>query len=195
MSGKETKELNSNRWLESIHDLKLSYRRTLSNLRELLEECIKEMGEGAHPDEKLLKGAISDLQYSIQYMHTGRRPGNRRGVERLAGYQREVLMDPLVMQAYLNRSTAGSPVKLSDSERIMIEQALSILTEREYVCFTTVYGQAFSYAKTGEILGISKGSVDTYLRRAKKKLEVYLQKATLELSTKLVFVNKSREGA
>ncbi|MNP84003.1 positive control sigma-like factor [compost metagenome] len=51
----------------------------------------------------------SDCEFVIEWLNSGRRPGNKRGIERRAGYEREILLDPIRMQAFASNSKAGSP--------------------------------------------------------------------------------------
>jgi RNA polymerase sigma-70 factor (ECF subfamily) len=113
---------------------------------------------------------ISDCTFAIQWMHTGKRPGNRRGIERRAAYQREKLMDPLRMQAYVQNTRAGSAVNLTDWQRFQIEDALSRLSARERECYTMAHGEFFSYGEISLMLGISKSSVQEHIQRAQKKI-------------------------
>lgn len=182
--GKKTKrndeaELDERGYLLHINDLKLSYRKTYWILRRALRGCGT---EGKHPDEKLLKEAISDIHYAITWMHTGRRPGNRRGIERRAAYQREKLMDPLRMQAFMSRSTTGSPSNITDWQRFQIEDALSRLSPRERECYELAHGQGFSFGYIANMLGISKGTVEEYVNRAQRKVSEDLQSSLFLIS-------------
>lgn len=168
-------EFDERGYLLNIRDLKLSYRQTYWQLKRSLKAAQSvtrdENGNIAeHPDIKTLKGAASDVNFAIQWMHTGRRPGNRRGIERRAAYQREKLMDPILMQSFVANSTSGSPANLSDFERFEIEDALSRLTEQQRACYEMVHGQGYSYAHAASILGISKGAVQISVNRAQKKI-------------------------
>jgi positive control factor len=55
-------------------------------------------------DKKVIAGMIFDLEFAIEWMETGRRPGNRRGIERRAAYQCEKIFVPLLMQKYFRSS-------------------------------------------------------------------------------------------
>lgn len=184
MSG-ERKRLNTQRWLSDMQELKESYRMTRWNLKRALNRLVEKVdAEEEHPDIKTIRGMMTDVIEVIRWLHTGRQPGNRRGVERLAGYQRWVLLDPLKMQAFLQPSAAGSYVRLTDYERFQLEQSLSLLSDRERACYTMVHGQAYSLAKAAEVLGISKGAVDTYIQRAQAKISADMQ-------TELVIMGRS----
>jgi len=121
-------------------------------------------------DQEIIGGMISDCDYAIEWMESGRRPGNRRGVERLAAYQREKLMDPVRMQAFMRNSKAGSPANLTDWQRFMIEDALSRLTERERDCYVLAHGECFSFSEIAEMLQIGKSTVESYVNRAQRKI-------------------------
>jgi RNA polymerase sigma-70 factor (ECF subfamily) len=126
-------------------------------------------------DKKVISGMVSDCEYSIEWLETGRLPGNKRGIERRAAYQREKLVDPLRMQAYVRNTKAGGPSNLSDWERFQIEDALSRLSERERECYVLAHGECFSFSQIAELLGISRSSVEEYVERAQKKISEDLQ--------------------
>ncbi len=71
-----------------MQDLIKQYNTTLRQLREAQKDAKEE-------DVKILTDMISDISYSLEWMKKARRPGNCRGVERLAAYQRERTCDPL----------------------------------------------------------------------------------------------------
>ncbi|MDN4069247.1 sigma factor-like helix-turn-helix DNA-binding protein [Paenibacillus vini] len=122
-------------------------------------------------EREIIGAMISDCNYTIEWLRTGRRPGNRRGIERRAAYQRARAMDPIRLQSFFSNSTAGSPSNISDSERFQIEEALRTLTTLERECFEMAYGGCQSHAQIALMLGLSKGNVSTILGRANKKIE------------------------
>lgn len=115
-----------------MQDLIKQYNTTLRQLREAQKDAKEE-------DIKILTDMISDISYSLEWMKKARRPGNRRGIERLAAYQRERTCDPLLMQRYFrsmddnlyewdNRQQEHA---IGEWDKIRLEDALSLLTERE----------------------------------------------------------------
>jgi RNA polymerase sigma-70 factor (ECF subfamily) len=157
-----------NEWLGSMQELKLSYRKTLRNLQRAQVTCGDE-------DRIIIEGMISDVNLAIEWMHTGRRPGNKRGIERRAGYQKEKLMDPVLMQAFVSSSSAGSPANLTDWQSYQIEDALSKLSERERECYVMAHGECFSFSEIAAMLKITKGAVESYVQRAQKKISKELE--------------------
>jgi RNA polymerase sigma factor (sigma-70 family) len=126
-------------------------------------------------DRRIINEMIADCEWTIEWLDSGRRPGNKRGIERRAAYQCEKLMDPVRMQAYLTQSSAGSPANLSDWQRFQIEDALSRLSDRERECYVLAHGECFSFSEIAGMLGVSKGSVEVYVTRAQKKISEDLQ--------------------
>lgn len=79
-------------------------------------------------------------------------------------------MDPVGMQAFVSRSTAGSSCNLTEWQMLQLEDAVSSLTEREPECYILTHGQGFSFDETTRLLKISKSSVQTLVTRAQIKI-------------------------
>jgi positive control factor len=155
-----------------VHDLGEA---SISNYQRSLSVVRKAYFRADADDKKVISGMISDCEFAIEWLSTGRRPGNKRGIERRAAYQREKLIDPLKMQAFVSNARAGSPSNLSEWERYQIEDALSRLTERERDCYVMAHGECFSFGEIANMLGLSKGSVEEYIERAQRKISEDLQ--------------------
>lgn len=123
-------------------------------------------------DRRNVIGMISNCSYAIDWLETGRRPGNRRGMERRARYQREVPIDPFRLACRLSLSDESVPVEEQSklSRRLRIEEALRGLTDRERDCYGLAHGEGYSYAEIAVLLDISKSSVSTYMLRAQRKV-------------------------
>ena len=126
-------------------------------------------------DKVMISRMISDLKYGLEWMQTGRRPGNKRGIERRAAYQREQPLDPLWMQAYV-ANTSTSHCGISAQERERIDEALKMLTAREKEVYLLVRGEAYSRNEAARLLGVKKGTVNNILKRCDEKIKV--RKAT-----------------
>lgn len=119
----------------------------------------------------LLGSAISDLQYAIDYMRTGRVPGNRRGIYRQAKDKRTIPVDPNNIDYLRNLSAKQTNAVQFDAEQEqMIAEYLDTLSHQQRAAFKMVKGQGFSYGKTAKIMGISKGTVQDYVKQAEIKL-------------------------
>lgn len=156
-----------------MHDLLKGYKETWKGLNAAYEarRASAEVGnEEAMAERQIIGEMRGEVEWIIEWLETGRRPGNKRGVERLAAYQREKPMDPVRMQAFVAKSTAGSPANLTEWQRQQIEDALCELSERERECYVLAHGECFSHAEIARMLKITKSSVDTHIKRAQQKI-------------------------
>lgn len=154
-----------------MEELLKQYRESLRLAKKLLEKASDE-------DKKIIRGMISDLEFTIEWMTTGRRPGNRRGIERRAAYQREKSFDPLLMQKFFRSSEPTyewddheRESVITEWDRQRIEDALSVLTDREREVYLMSRGYCLTYSEIANYLCISSSSVQTMIERAEKKIK------------------------
>lgn len=124
-------------------------------------------------DKALLDGMRRDCDYTIEWLEKGRRPGNKRGVERLAAYQREIPFE--LMERYANpppraviRTENGA-----NMEYLHMEYILSLLSERERECYEFKIGGLHTEREIADIIGVTRTSVQEFLKRAQTKINKY----------------------
>ncbi|EJP81398.1 sigma-70 family RNA polymerase sigma factor [Bacillus cereus] len=154
-----------------MKDLIKQYKKTLKQLEESKKGATEK-------DVEIISEMITDIEYSLEWMCTAKKPGNRRGIERRAAYQREKPCDPLLMQRFV-RSTVMPVYKwdteakesvISEWDRIQLEDALSTLTEREKEIYVMSRGHGFTQDKISNYFNIKRTTVQVYLKRADKKI-------------------------
>ncbi|MCM3665523.1 Fis family transcriptional regulator [Mesobacillus subterraneus] len=149
------------------------YKQALKSIRLLQQSASVE-------DNKLLGGMASDLQYALEWMQTGRRPGNKRGIERRAAYERERPFDPLLMQRYFRSMDDNvyswddhkKESTLSAYDRELIADALSTLTEREREIYLMSRGYCFPESHIAYMLNVHIGTVRKTISRAEDKIKI-----------------------
>lgn len=154
-----------------MQDLIKQYNTTLRQLREAQKDAKEE-------DVKVLTDMISDITYSLEWMKKARRPGNRRGVERLAAYQRERACDPLLMQRYFRSMDDNlyewdnhqQEHSIGEWDKVRLEDALSLLTEREKEVYLMSRGYCLTYREIARYLDITCSTVQSMIERAEKKI-------------------------
>lgn len=138
-----------------------TYRITKQSLHDLLPTIIEE-SHAAH-----VRAMIRDCDYILEWMETGRRPGNKRGVERLAAYQREIPTD--IMEKYAN---APTPVKFhDDNDYVHMEFILSMLSDRERECYEMHIGGMYSFREVAKHFGIDVKTAFEAVSRAQVKIK------------------------
>lgn len=149
---------------------------SLPNYREALGIVRKLYRSAGDTDKRIIAGMVSDCEFVVEWMETGRRPGSRRGIERRAGYEREVPLEPERMQRFAAPPPADPALREEEGESLsgrrlfQLEYALSRLSARERECYELAYGQGLSHGDIAVMLRLTAGSVGEYLQRAQQKM-------------------------
>jgi len=130
-------------------------------LLELYRQTIDRNHVQGQVDAQIVSGMIGEMQYALNWMKRGRRPGNRRGIERQKVYNRAVLAR-LVREQMPN---------LTEIEKRKIVDALFELSPRERKCFILHMAYGLTFQEIADMMKLSKSSVRVFLKRAKSKLE------------------------
>lgn len=155
-----------------MEKLLMEYKQSLKQIRKAYHDSLPDSEDRAH-----LASMMSDLQYAIDWVRCGHQPGNRRGIERYAAYQREKSFDPLMMQKYFKSESVTyewddhqQVGNIDEWDKERISDALSVLTEKEKEVYLMKRGQCLTYADIANYLCISTSSVQTMIERADKKI-------------------------
>lgn len=151
-------------WNDSVIDLIPAYRATRKALNQLRTQAQEKA------DKELLGGMLSDVEYTLEWLETGRRPGQIRGVERR--YERS--WDPAWINEYRSASgryTISSGRELTDDEQQRIDDAMCMLTDREKECFIMHMVFGMTFAQIAVELHVGRSTVQTHIERARSKIE------------------------
>ncbi|MDR6225446.1 sigma factor-like helix-turn-helix DNA-binding protein [Desmospora profundinema] len=145
------------------------YRESLERVRKAKKNLPK--GPRGEADRRLLNDMERDLVWVIEWLSNGCQPGNRRGMENRSYDQREVLWSRLSEKAKRKIEWRENlkPAGTSRSPQ-WLEQLPKLLSDSEYEAFVAVRGQALSFGRAASLLHCSKSTVQSYVRRAEKKL-------------------------
>ncbi|MEB3103066.1 sigma-70 family RNA polymerase sigma factor [Ferviditalea candida] len=105
-------------------------------------------------ESQTVSGMISDLQFSLTWMRKGRRPGSLRGIDRQKIYQRTAIGE-----------------MLRPEEKLKLLDLLLSMSDRERQCFLLHMAQGLTHEEIADRLKVSKGTVQTFLKRAKRKVQ------------------------
>ncbi|MCC9023011.1 sigma-70 family RNA polymerase sigma factor [Bacillus nakamurai] len=124
-------------------------------------------------DKKIIGGMISDIEYTIEWLQNGRQPGARRGADRRDAYKRTILADPRLIDALPEEYAIVQEAEgeISDRDRERIEDALSVLTDREKDIFIMHAVQNMSFEEIAALLNIKKGTVQKNIERSRLKMK------------------------
>ncbi|CUB46540.1 MULTISPECIES: sigma-70 family RNA polymerase sigma factor [Bacillus] len=161
-----------------MRDLLFSYKSTLKKTEAMykpLEEANEsDLSAAGIRDKKNLRNMISDLEWTIDWLESGRQPVSRRSIDRRAS--RTVFIDPKIMEVFSNDFSilpeqTGS---VTEEEQKIINDCLGKLTNREKEIFLLHIVEGFSYERISALLGIAKGTVQTTINRSRMKIARYI---------------------
>lgn len=112
----------------------------------------------AAEEAETISGMISDLRFSMEWMRSGRQPGNRRGIEQTNIYYKNELY------AELKEKT------LSPVEKRNLVLLLLSLSGRERQCFLLHTAHGLTYSDIADRLKVSKATVQKFCSRARDKV-------------------------
>lgn len=194
--------IETNNVEELLQQYELTLMDTKKSLREIEEEIqtyaaiyedlcanenvkawAREMAAPFLEDKEVISSWKRNLEYSIAWMKTGHRPGLKRGIERRAAYQNEKPVDPLLMQRYFRSSInpydwdqEEKEYVITPSEQEILNQAMSVLTEKEREVYILARGNGHSQYKVAGMMNLSRSRVRNMLERADKKIAKIMQK-------------------
>jgi len=149
---------------------------------------------------KVAGGCLSmmkDMQEAIKWMETGYDPAEYRAVTRtdvyvmdhhlmqdLITYVDSDNMTPSVLAEVIDYNYDNSAVK--EIERMFnvkdtANQALAGLTENERTAFIMIRAEQMTFSKAAKILGVNRGTVQNYVKRAESKIADNISKEKLFL--------------
>jgi len=152
-------------WVDQLIEEYEIGKKELEKLRKRLDLSTAE-GE---KDHKIIGGMIKDMEFALEWMKKGRRPGNRRGIEKRNVYQRNALINIELFPDL--KLLEEEPTATSDEMRKKIIEVLAELSVRERECFLLHMAKCMSFKEISEELGISRATVQVYVKRAKEKIK------------------------
>lgn len=121
-------------------------------------------------ENELVGSMISDMQFALEWMQRGRKPGNRRGIDRRSIYQRTIILDT---ELFPSLQIEPPPDELTIEEKRRVTDALLELSSRERQCFILHMAYGWSYQEIGDQVGVKRRTAQQYVDRAKEKVEKY----------------------
>ncbi|MDW0113779.1 sigma factor-like helix-turn-helix DNA-binding protein [Sporosarcina saromensis] len=126
-------------------------------------------------DLKQINSMIESMTFSLDWMKTGRQPGNYRGVDKKAIYQRRsyenIDLIPDIAAQLETDDINKKHLFMTREEKIILADILASFSLRERQCYILHVAQKRSMGDIATELGVSKSMVQQSIRRAKKKIK------------------------
>ncbi|MEI2466639.1 sigma-70 family RNA polymerase sigma factor [Niallia taxi] len=183
--------------LDSVIKKRNEIKSEINNLRDILKgiklsgksnrltkkrkAMIKERWQELEAEDVPYVGIQGDMEYALSWMKYGHAPGTVRGIERRAVYQNSKIMDPLLMQRFFRSEETEyswdreeKENSISTSERLDINEVLSILTDKEKEFYLMSKGYSLSCSEIAKKMNVSRQTVNSTIKRAEKKIGLFL---------------------
>lgn len=121
-------------------------------------------------DKTQINGMIDSMSYSLEWMEIGREPGTYRGVDRKNAYRPKQYEDMDIIPD-ITEQLEREPLYMDREQRQALIQLFRNFSDRERQCYIMHEAEQLSMQKIADYLDISKGTVQTYIRRAKEKVQ------------------------
>lgn len=185
--------------LSLINEYEMTYRAASISKKELDNKLDKiqkkiDLGDASIEDLELItvyqvekrtySGIMSDLIYAIDWLKRGSEPIPRRSISNRSYEQRtQYFGDIDIAVSMENKKHPENSIMIFDmvneldtnlpegSLTYIYRYLETILSEKELESVTDIYGNAHTYQDTSELMGVTRGTVQTCINRAKKKLE------------------------
>ncbi len=130
------------------------------------------MDPSSAQDLTQINSMIDSMTFSMDWMATGRQPGNYRGADIKSVYQRQYFesMDLIPDIQEQLQDMGAKQLYMTQEEKMILSQIFGAMSLRERQCYILHVGQKMSMGRIAEEMGVSKGTVQGYLKRAEKKV-------------------------
>ncbi|WP_172369578.1 sigma-70 family RNA polymerase sigma factor [Sporosarcina jiandibaonis] len=157
-----------------VEELLPEYRKWRRELSKKARELDVNMPYYAN-DIKQINSMLRTMTDDIKFMETGKDPMYQGGIHIHAVYHTKTYGNvdfiPDITEQLKENDINKKHLYLSEDEKIMLKDILSKLSKREEECYLMHVAQDKSMADIADELGIARGTVQVYVRRALKKVE------------------------
>lgn len=157
-------------WADDLLSEYICGRQGLSQYKDTLD-----LNDPLHQQDAFhINSMVQGSRESEAWLMTGRDPKAYKGIDKKSIYQRNSwdAMDLIPDIRDELQSEGPPPLALSVEDKEKLGRIFSALSPRERQCYILHNAQRLSMAQVAVELGISKATVQMYLKRAKAKVEV-----------------------
>jgi RNA polymerase sigma factor (sigma-70 family) len=154
-------------WVDKLILEYADKRKQLAAYRDLLDRDDIQNRE----ELRIVNGMISDLNFGMQWMRTGRCPSGYRGAESGDAYRYADLMEDMdLLQLMVPEEEPEAEID-PERKKILVHILLK-MSVRERQCYLLHTAKGLSYTEIGDRMGINRFTVRTFIKRAKSKVEL-----------------------
>lgn len=181
-----SKELEN--WADKLleeYDQSLNDLRTQQKIAAAQDKRLKDSDEPVFYKPLLDKKSVlnsmeNSMVFAMDWMENGRNPDLKRGADKHAVYQRQFFESldviPDIAEQVYDINT--KELHMTSAEKKQLAKIYSMWSHRERLCYIAHTVEQKSFQQIADELKVSKGTVQSYIQRARSKVKEGLQKKT-----------------
>lgn len=131
----------------------------------------------AKQDLTQINSMIESMNFSMEWLETGRQPGTFKGIDKKSIYQHQSFSNMDFIPDITEQLEEGpKQLYMTAEEKIILADIFASLSLRERQCFILHEAGGISMGKIADELGITKSSVQYYIRHARNKVKERIEK-------------------
>lgn len=124
-----------------------------------------------------INSMIDSMAFSMDWMETGRQPGTYKGVDKRRIYQRQSFASMDFIPDITEQLEEGpKQLYMTQEEKMILADIFASFSLRERQCYILHEAAGVSMGKIAEEIGVTKSSVQYYIRQARNKVKQRMDK-------------------
>lgn len=123
-----------------------------------------------------INSMIESMNFSMEWLETGRQPGTFKGVDKKSIYQHQSFSSMDFIPDITEQLEEGpKQLHMTAEEKIILADIFASLSLRERQCYILHEAAKLSIGKVAEEIGVGRSTAQSYIDRAKKKVKERVQ--------------------
>lgn len=124
-------------------------------------------------DQKILNSMIENMTFAIEWMKKGRNPELNRGVNKKKIYQKQFFESIDVIPDITNEiyDINTKEIYMTEEEKKKVAEIFISWSHKERYCYIAHEVERKSFQEIADEMNLSKSTIQSYISRARKKVE------------------------
>lgn len=159
-------DLMISNWADDLIEEYKEGRKELNDMHDNLTDSLADEVDGSY-----INGMIDSMSFSIEWMETGKEPGTYRGIYKNNKYKAKQYDEMDILPDITDQlEKEREPLYMDREQRRTLIQLFRSFSDRERQCYVMYEAEQMSMQQIADRLNISKGTVQMYIKRARKKV-------------------------
>lgn len=123
-----------------------------------------------------INSMIESMNFSMEWLETGRQPGTFKGIDKKSIYQHQSFSNMDFIPDITEQLEEGpKQLYMTAEEKIILADIFASLSPRERQCYILHEASGMSMGKIADEVGIKRRTVQQYIERAREKIKTRVE--------------------